>query len=46
MIERVICAVNGINVRRAAERGGATGAFCPGPYSAYGPQKDRYTLIE
>ena len=25
---------------------GATGAFCPGPHSAYGPQKDRYTLIE
>ena len=26
--------------------GGATGAFCPGPHSAYGPQKDQYTLIE
>ena len=26
--------------------GGATGTFCPGPHSAYGPQKDRYTLIE
>ena len=25
---------------RAAERG-ATGAFCPGPHSAYGLQKDR-----
>ena len=30
----------------AADRGGeATGAFCPGPYSAGGP-KDQYTLIE
>ena len=29
-----------------AERGGATGEFCPGPHSAYGPQKDQYTLIE
>ena len=29
----------------AADRGEATGAFCPGPYSAGGP-KDQYTLIE
>ena len=26
--------------------GGATGAFCSGPHSSYGPQKDQYTLIE
>ena len=25
---------------------GGTGTFCPGSHSAYGPQKDRYTLIE
>ena len=31
--------------KRAAKRG-ETGAFCPGPHSAYGPQKDQYTLIE
>ena len=24
---------------KAAERGVATGAFCPGPHTAYGPQK-------
>ena len=35
---------------RAAHRGGATGAFCPGPQPERGPLntclKDRYTLIE
>ena len=35
----VFLAVDVMLGRRAAERGGATGAFCPGPHSAYGPQK-------
>ena len=37
-------------IDRAAHRGGATGAFCPGPQPERGPLntclKDRYTLIE
>ena len=42
-----ITAENLAEITRATERGGgATGAFCPGPHFAYGPQKDQYTLIE
>ena len=41
-----ITAENLAEITRAAESGVATGAICPGPHFAYGPQKDQYTLIE
>ena len=39
-------AFNEFDYGQGCQEGGATGAFCPGPHSACGPQKYQYTLIE